>query len=136
MSNKPTIFCVVIHLLSVNEKGMEIAEEMMDWSEELKVKTIELKNGSKIIDCGVNVDGGYEAGLMFTDICMGGFGASSISVHKVNEIPLAFVDITTDHPAMSCLGSQKAGWRVNVDKYFAMGSGPARALALKPKKTF
>jgi methenyltetrahydromethanopterin cyclohydrolase len=136
MSNKPTIFCVVIHLLSVNEKGMEIAEEMMDWSEELKVKTIELKNGSKVIDCGVNVDGGYEAGLMFTDICMGGFGTSSISVHKVNEIPLAFVDITTDHPAISCLGAQKAGWRVSVDKYFAMGSGPARALALKPKKTY
>lgn len=123
-------------MLSVNDKAMEIAEEMMDWSEELKVKTIELKNGSKVIDCGVNVDGGYEAGLMFTDVCMGGFGTSSISMHKVNEIPLAFIDITTDHPAISCLGAQKAGWRVSVDKYSAMGSGPARALALKPKKTY
>ena len=115
---------------------MEIAEEMMDWSEELKVKTIELDNGSKVIDCGINVEGGYEAGLMFTDICMGGFGASSITVHKINDIPLAFVDIFTDHPAISCLGAQKAGWRISVDKYFAMGSGPARALALKPKKTY
>ncbi|HEY9207037.1 MAG TPA: methenyltetrahydromethanopterin cyclohydrolase [Candidatus Methanoperedens sp.] len=123
-------------MLSVNEKAMEIAEEMMDWSEELKVKTIELSNGSKVIDCGINVEGGYEAGLMFTDICMGGFGASSITVHKVNEIPFAFVDIFTDHPAISCLGAQKAGWRISVDKYFAMGSGPARALALKPKKTY
>ncbi len=115
---------------------MEIAEDMMDYSEELKVKAIELKNGSKVIDCGINVEGGYEAGLMFTDICMGGFGASSITVHKVGEIPLAFIDIATDHPAISCLGAQKAGWRVSVDKYFAMGSGPARALALKPKKTY
>lgn len=123
-------------MLSVNEKALEIAEEMMDWSDELKVKTIELSNGAKVIDCGVNVDGGYEAGLMFTDICMGGFGVSSITVHKVNDVPLAFVDITTDHPAMACLGAQKAGWRVNVDKYFAMGSGPARALALKPKVTY
>ncbi|NJD77110.1 MAG: methenyltetrahydromethanopterin cyclohydrolase [Candidatus Methanoperedens sp.] len=123
-------------MLSVNEKAMEIAEEMMDWSEELKVKTMELDNGSKVVDCGINVEGGYEAGLMFTDICMGGFGASSITVHKVNDIPLAFIDIFTDHPAISCLGAQKAGWRVSVDKYFAMGSGPARALALKPKKTY
>ncbi|MCZ7357649.1 MAG: methenyltetrahydromethanopterin cyclohydrolase [Candidatus Methanoperedens sp.] len=123
-------------MLSVNEKAMEIAEEMMDWSEELKVKVIELKNGAKVIDCGINADGGYEAGLMFTEICMGGFGASSITVHKVNEIPLSFVDIFTDHPAISCLGAQKAGWRISVDKYFAMGSGPARALALKPKKTY
>ncbi len=109
---------------------------MMDWSEELKVKVLELKNGAKVIDCGINTEGGYEAGLMFTDICMGGFGASSITVHPVDSIPLAFVDIFTDHPAISCLGAQKAGWRVSVDKYFAMGSGPARALALKPKKTY
>ncbi|MCE8422414.1 MAG: methenyltetrahydromethanopterin cyclohydrolase [Candidatus Methanoperedens sp.] len=123
-------------MLSVNEKAMEIAEEMMDWSEELRVKVIELKSGAKIIDCGINVPGGYEAGLMFTDICMGGFGASSITVHKVNEIPFAFIDVFTDHPAIACLGAQKAGWRISVDKYFAMGSGPARALALKPKKTY
>ncbi len=123
-------------MLSVNEKALEIAEEMMDWSEELKVKVLELKNGAKVIDCGINTEGGYEAGLMFTDICMGGFGASSITVHSVDQIPLAFVDIFTDHPAISCLGAQKAGWRVSVDKYFAMGSGPARALALKPKKTY
>ncbi|MCZ7372055.1 MAG: methenyltetrahydromethanopterin cyclohydrolase [Candidatus Methanoperedens sp.] len=123
-------------MLSVNEKAMEIAEDMMDWSEELRVKTLELKNGAKVIDCGINAVGGYEAGLMFTDICMGGFGASSITVHKVNDIPLAFIDITTDPPAISCLGAQKAGWRISVDKYFAMGSGPARALALKPKKTY
>lgn len=115
---------------------MGIAEEMIDWSDELKVKAFELKNGARVIDCGINAEGGYEAGLMFTDICMGGFGASSITVQKINEIPLAFIDVTTDHPAISCLGSQKAGWRINVDKYFAMGSGPARALALKPKKTY
>ncbi len=123
-------------MLSVNEKALEIAEDMMDWSDELKVKTIELKNGANVIDCGVNVEGGYEAGLMFTNICMGGFGMSSISVRNVNGIPLAFIDVTTDHPAIACLGAQKAGWRISVDDYFAMGSGPARALALKPKKTY
>lgn len=44
-------------MLSVNEKAMEIAEEMMDWSDELKIKVFELKNGGKIIDCGINVEG-------------------------------------------------------------------------------
>ncbi len=123
-------------MLSVNEKGIEIAEEMMDWAEELKVKTIELKNDAHVIDCGVNVSGSYDAGLMFTDICMGGFCTTDISVHKVGDIPLAFIDVTTDHPAISCLGAQKAGWQISVDKYFAMGSGPARALSLKPKHTY
>ncbi|MBW6518255.1 MAG: methenyltetrahydromethanopterin cyclohydrolase [ANME-2 cluster archaeon] len=123
-------------MLSVNEKGLEIAEEMMDWAEELKVKAIELKNDARVIDCGVNVSGSYDAGLMFTDICMGGFCTTNVSVHKVGDIPLAFIDVTTDHPAISCLGAQKAGWQISVDKYFAMGSGPARALALKPKHTY
>jgi methenyltetrahydromethanopterin cyclohydrolase len=36
-------------MLSVNEKGLEIAEEMMDWAEELKVKTIELKNDARVM---------------------------------------------------------------------------------------
>ncbi len=123
-------------MLSVNEKGLEIAEYMMDEAEELKIKTVELKNGANVIDCGVNVSGSYDAGLMFTDICMGGLNSSSITVHKVGDIPLAFIDISTDHPSISCLGAQKAGWQVSVDKYFAMGSGPARALSLKPKHTY
>lgn len=128
---------MVIVLLSVNEKALEIVEdEIIEWSDELKVKTHVLKNGARVIDFGINVPGGYEAGLLFTDICMGGFCINSLSVHKISEIPLAFIDVTTDHPAISCLGSQKAGWRISVDKYFAMGSGPARALALKPKKTY
>jgi methenyltetrahydromethanopterin cyclohydrolase len=128
---------VVIVLLSVNEKALQIVEdEIIEWSDELKVKTQVLKNGARVIDFGINVPGGYEAGLLFTDICMGGYCVNSLSVHKISEIPLAFIDVTTDHPAISCLGSQKAGWRISVDKYFAMGSGPARALALKPKKTY
>jgi methenyltetrahydromethanopterin cyclohydrolase len=123
-------------LLSVNERALDIAEEMMDFEEELKVESLRLENGANVIDCGVNVTGSYEAGLMFTDICMGGLNTSSISVHKIGDIPLSFIDITTDHPAIACLGSQKAGWQISVGDYFAMGSGPARALALKPKKTY
>lgn len=124
-------------MLSVNEKALQIVEEeIVEWSDELKVKTNVLKNGARVIDFGVNVPGGYEAGLLFTDICMGGYCINSLSVHKISEIPMPFIDVTTDHPAISCLGSQKAGWRISVDKYFAMGSGPARALALKPKKTY
>jgi methenyltetrahydromethanopterin cyclohydrolase len=39
------------------------------------------------------------------------------------------VCVSTDHPAFACLGSQYAGWQVNTGKYFAMGSGPMRAVA-------
>lgn len=123
-------------MLSVNDKALEITEEMMDWAEELKIESSQLGNGSTVIDCGVNVPGSYEAGRLFTEVCMGGYATTTITTHKVGDVPLAFIDVTTDQPSIACLGAQKAGWQLQVDKYFAMGSGPARALALKPKKTY
>jgi methenyltetrahydromethanopterin cyclohydrolase len=34
------------------------------------------------------------------------------------------------------LASQKAGWKIKENGFFAIGSGPARILAKKPRKTF
>ena len=34
------------------------------------------------------------------------------------------------------MGSQFAGWQIKEGDYFAIGSGPARALALKPKEIY
>jgi len=123
-------------LLSVNELALDIVEEMLDFEEELRIESKKLENGATVIDCGVNVPGSYNAGIMYTEICMGGLAKVDIVVDYVKDIPFAFITQYTDHPAIACLGSQKAGWAISVDKYFAMGSGPARALALKPKKTY
>jgi methenyltetrahydromethanopterin cyclohydrolase len=38
---------------------------------------------------------------------------------------------TTDHPLVACMASQYAGWQISKGKFFAMGSGPMRALAAK-----
>ena len=123
-------------MLSVNELALDIVEEMLDFEEELRIESKKLENGATVIDCGVNVPGSYNAGIMYTEICMGGLAKVDIVVDYIRDIPFAFITQYTDHPAIACLGSQKAGWAISVDKYFAMGSGPARALALKPKKTY
>ncbi len=123
-------------MLSVNEISMGIVEEMLDYTEELKIEAIELDNGSTVIDCGINVEGGYEAGVMFTEICLGGLGSVRLTIQAVRDTPLVFIHVFTDHPALATLGSQKAGWSVKSDQYSAMGSGPARALSLQPKKTY
>ena len=36
-------------------------------------------------------------------------------------------------PVLGCLGSQYAGWSLSHEKYYALGSGPARAMATKVK---
>jgi methenyltetrahydromethanopterin cyclohydrolase len=67
---------------------------------------------------------------------MGGLGEINFRMGDISGIPMPFIDVNTDFPSISCLGAQKAGWTVKVGNYFAMGSGPARALALKPKHTY
>jgi methenyltetrahydromethanopterin cyclohydrolase len=46
------------------------------------------------------------------------------------------VQVATDYPAVSCMASQCAMWQIKADKFFAMGSGPARVLARKTKDLY
>ncbi|TDA31699.1 MAG: methenyltetrahydromethanopterin cyclohydrolase [Hadesarchaea archaeon] len=111
-------------MLSVNGRAQRIVEEMVRREEELKIRVKKLGNGATVIDAGVEVPGSVEAGIAFSEICMGGLGKVEV---RVERIPWVFV--RTDFPLISCMASQYAGWAVKVEKYFAMGSGPARALA-------
>ncbi len=123
-------------MLSVNELALDIVEDMLDYEEELNIQSRKFSNGATVIDCGINVKGGYDAGIMFVQICMGGLAGVNIQVGEINGIPVPFVWVYTDHPALACLGCQKAGWKIEFDNFKAIASGPARALALKPKETF
>ncbi len=123
-------------MLSVNELALDVVEDMLDYEEELNIRSKKLNNGATIIDCGVNVKGGYDAGIMFVQVCMGGLAGVNVQVDEINGIPIPFVWVYTDHPALACLGCQKAGWKIKLDGFSAIASGPARALALKPKETY
>jgi len=123
-------------MLSVNELALEIFDNLADLAEEFNCAYHELDNGARIVDCGVSTRGGYAAGRAFTEICMGGLGEVNFRMGEIKGIPMPFIDVNTDFPSIACLGAQKAGWTVKVGNYFAMGSGPARALSLKPKHTY
>jgi len=123
-------------MISVNELALDIFEEMAEYPEDYNVAFHQLDNGARIIDCGVETKGGYLAGKRFTEICMGGLGEINFRMGEIMGVPLSFIEVSTDFPSISCLGAQKAGWTVNVGNFFAMGSGPARALSLMPKHTY
>ena len=60
---------------------------------------------------------------------MGGLGAVGFApLHARRPLVPGRSTVTTDQPALACLGSQYAGWRLDRDDYFAMASGPGRAL--------
>lgn len=122
--------------LSVNSKALQIVQEMVKKAEVLGITTEKAPNGAIIIDAGIETQGGFLAGKYMAKVCLGGLGKASLTMMGLGGLKLPSIFVTTDHPAISLLGSQFAGWSINVGEYFAMGSGPARALALKPKELY
>lgn len=122
--------------LSVNQLAWELLEELCRNSNFYGVKVEKAKWGSTIVDAGINTVGGFQAGRIITEICMGGLGKAEITSRKYGEVELPSIFVYTDHPAIAALGSQFAGWNIKDDEYSAIGSGPARALALKPKEIY
>ncbi len=123
-------------MISVNEYGMDVFDEMMDNSEELHVELLELDNGTTIIDAGVGAEGGYEAGAYLARICMADLADIRFGTFDLGKFMVPAVELTTDHPVIACMASQYAGWRIKVKDFFGMGSGPARALSLNPRELY
>lgn len=122
--------------ISVNHLASEIVEHLMKASEIYGVKIEKNPSGVTLLDCGVKARGGFEAGRIVTEICLGGCGKAQITAKTYGSLILPTVFIYTDQPAIATLGSQFAGWQIKTREYFAIGSGPARALALKPKEIY
>jgi len=114
---------------TLNARAADIADRMVERSTELRVDVRTLEGGARVIDAGVNAAGGFAAGQAMAHACMGGLGHVSFAPLTLGTQSYDGVHIWTDHPAVSCMASQYAGWAVHIGDYFAMGSGPIRAVA-------
>lgn len=122
--------------LRMNEAAGEIADSMADQPDLLRVRTFRLPSGARVIDAGVEADGGIEAGIALAEICMGGLGNVSCTPLQIGGRSHTGLIVWTDHPAVACMASQYAGWAISVGKFFAMGSGPLRAHARVERELF
>ncbi|MEA2319003.1 MAG: methenyltetrahydromethanopterin cyclohydrolase [Solirubrobacteraceae bacterium] len=114
--------------LSLNERARELADRLVADADALRVAVRTLPGGTRVVDCGSAVPGGLEAGRRFAEITMGGLGSVTFAPVVLDGRWFSGLTVVTDQPALACLGSQYAGWKVDRDGYFAMASGPARAL--------
>jgi methenyltetrahydromethanopterin cyclohydrolase len=122
--------------LSVNQLAWTLLEKLCENQEFYGVKVEKASSGTTIVDAGITAKGGFKAGKIITEICMGGCGNAEITCKRYGELDLPSIFVYTDHPVIATLGSQFAGWQIKEGEYFAIGSGPARALALKPKEIY
>lgn len=111
----------------LNRNAQRIATAMIEDADRLGISHTRGGLGEHLIDAGANCPGGIEAGLQIVEICLGGLGTVSTTL-GTGKWPYS-VNIRSSQPVLACLASQYAGWNLSQDKYFAMGSGPVRALA-------
>ncbi len=116
-------------MISINRQASDLINSMAVRAEQFGIHVIHLANGTRVIDLGLNAPGGLRAGKITAEASLGGMG-------EVNFLPLDFgdfwltgVSIAVDNPEIGCMASQYAGWGIRQGDFFAIGSGPARALA-------
>jgi methenyltetrahydromethanopterin cyclohydrolase len=122
--------------VGLNARAWALADRLAAPDALQRVAVRMLANGARVIDAGIGVPGGLGAGLALAEICMGGLGRVTYGPVTIGGEAWAGVQVWTDHPAVSCMASQYAGWAIQVDEYFAMGSGPLRAHARVEKELF
>ena len=122
--------------MGLNERAWKIADDLAARADELRLAVQTLPSGARVIDAGIDVRGGYGAGIGLAELCMGGLGHIRYAQLEIGGSPIPGIEVWTDHPAVSCMASQYAGWALTVGKYFAMASGPLRAHARVEKELY
>jgi methenyltetrahydromethanopterin cyclohydrolase len=124
--------------ISVNRAAARLVGILKASAATLKVAVGQGELGHAVIDAGKNALGSIAAGRSIAEICMGGLGSVELSAVRGTPNWPWTVMVRSPQPVLACLASQYAGWRLSdaaegPDAYFALGSGPARALAQSEK---
>ncbi len=118
---------------SVNALAAPLVERLVADAALLRLDVRQEAGGARMVDAGANARGSIEAGRRIAEICLGGLGTVTISPNgPIAAWPNSVVVHASD-PVLACLGSQYAGWSLADETgdsgFFALGSGPGRALA-------
>jgi methenyltetrahydromethanopterin cyclohydrolase len=118
---------------SVNRNVAPMVASLLERRDELRLDVRRHESGATLVDAGIRASGGLEAGRRIAEICMGGLGQVQLTTGN-GRWPIA-VSVSASDPVLACLASQYAGWSLasgsGKDRFAALGSGPARALAAK-----
>jgi methenyltetrahydromethanopterin cyclohydrolase len=121
------------HVVSVNERAAKLVARMIADASELRIGIGRGDLGETLIDSGSRSVGSIAAGLRIAEICTGGLAHVGLVPSPLAPRWPWTIVVRSSQPVVACLASQYAGWRLALkednDSFFALGSGPARALA-------
>jgi len=116
--------------MTLNERANLVANELAAHADRYRVSVSKVA-GTRVIDCGGAVVGSLAAGLAMARVCLADLAEVSYVPYPIRKVGGPAVQVVTDDPVRACLASQYAGWQVSVGKFFAMGSGPMRAVSAR-----
>jgi len=125
----------------LNRTATELVDEAIDFADELGIGVHHLDNEAIVLDFGVNAPGGLEAGLLLAELKTGGLATVATRVASLDDAPHTHVELSTDHPAVALLASQRTAWRLPNDGGWASGPGQllrddAHTVVGAPEETF
>ena len=119
--------------ISVNERAAQLVARLTADAAELRIGIARGELGEMLIDAGSKNLGGIAAGLRIAEICMGGLGEVGLVPSSATPHWPWTIVARSSNPVIACLASQYAGWSLSLKddehSFFALGSGPARAIA-------
>lgn len=120
---------------SLSRLSRPLVERLIADAAALRIGIEKTADGCTLVDAGIDCRGGVEAGLRIAEICMGGLGRVNLSANgSFLRWPWS-LSVHAADPVLACLGSQLAGWQLTVGSgrqaFYALGSGPGRAVARK-----
>lgn len=115
--------------ISINQLSQPLVDALIKDAAALNLAIIQHASGAIIINAGIEAAGGLEAGRRIAEICMGGLGQVTFTQQLPFKNWPTGVQVSAKNPVLACLGSQYAGWALSHEKFFSLGSGPARSIA-------
>jgi len=120
--------------IQLNERSLRLVRCLIADPDGFDVAVDTLAEGTVVVDAGIAVRGSLEAGRLLAEACLGGLGRVDFCEVGTDAVSLPGVRVSVGRPELACMASQYAGWAVSLKepdgkgRFFAMGSGPARAL--------
>lgn len=125
----------------LNRTATEFVDEAIDFADELRIDVHHLENEAVVLDFGISAPGGLEAGLLLAEVRTGGLATVATRHGQPAGGPTTAVELSTDHPELALLGSQRTAWRLPNGAGWASGPGQllrtdGQAVPGAPEETF
>jgi methenyltetrahydromethanopterin cyclohydrolase len=114
---------------SINALTQPLLDAFIAQASKLNCHVLQHDTGATIVDAGIVAEGSAEAGRQIAEICMGGLGRVKLMQSPQFKNYPTIINSYSSSPVLACLASQYAGWQLQHEKFFSLGSGPARAIA-------